>query len=118
MNRLSHSREGEKRRKLRVRGKISGSSERPRLSVFISNIHLTAQIIDDSKQMTLIYVTTVGQKNLSLNKTERAAWVGTELAKKAKAKKVKKVVLDRGSHLYHGRIKALAEAVRSGGVEV
>jgi len=104
-------------RKQRVRSVVSGTAERPRLSVNISNLHITAQVIDDTAHKTLAYVTTVGAKAATGTMTERAAWVGTEIAKKAKAKKVKKIVFDRGGKQYHGRIKALAEAARQEGLE-
>lgn len=104
-------------RKARIRSTVIGTSERPRLSVFISNAHITAQIIDDSSHKTIVYVTTVGQKTLKGNMTEKAEWVGSEVAKKAKSSKVKKVVLDRGGKLYHGRIAKLADAARKEGLE-
>ena len=104
-------------RKARIRSKISGNPERPRLSVFISNQHITAQLIDDTAQKTLAYITTVGQKNVKGTMTERAAWVGSEIAAKAKTSKIKSVVFDRGGKLYHGRIAALADAARKAGLE-
>jgi len=85
--------------------------------VHVSNRHISAQIIDDTKHRTLVQVTTVGQKAATGTMTDRATWVGTEVAKKAKAAKVTTVVFDRGSRLYHGRIKALADAARAGGLE-
>ncbi len=100
----------------RTRAKIRGSAERPRLSVNISNLHITAQIIDDDKGVTLAYATTVGAK-VKGTKTEKAAVIGTEIAKKAKAKKIKKVVFDRGAKLYAGRMSALADAARKEGLE-
>ena len=100
----------------RTRAKIHGTAERPRLSVHFSNQHITAQIIDDDKKMTLCYATTVGTK-LTGTKTEKAAAIGTEIAKKAKTAKVKKVVFDRGSKLYAGRMSALADAARKEGLE-
>jgi len=104
-------------RKRRIRSIISGTTERPRLSVSISNRHIIAQVIDDSKHSTLAYVTTVGGKVEGNNMTERAEWVGLQIAKKANAAKVKKVVFDRGGSLYHGRIKALADKAREQGLE-
>ncbi len=104
-------------RKRRVRAKIVGRSDRPRLSVHISNKHVVAQIIDDATSKTLAYSTTVGETKLTGTMVERAAWVGAEIAKKAKTAKVKTVVLDRGSKLYHGRVKALADAARENGLE-
>ena len=100
----------------RTRAKIHGTAERPRLSVNISNAHVTAQIIDDDKGVTLAYATTVGKK-LSGTKTEKAAVIGKEIAEKAKAAKVKKVVFDRGSKIYAGRMSALADAARKEGLE-
>ncbi len=104
-------------RKNRIRARITGSKERPRLSVTVSNLHVSAQIIDDSVHTTLVSATTVGQKNAGATLSAKAAWVGDEIAKKAKAKKVNKVVLDRNGRKYHGRIKALADAARAGGLE-
>jgi len=100
-----------------VRARVSGSAERPRLSVFISNQHITAQLIDDDAQKTIAAISTVGAKAAKGSMMERAAWVGEEIAKKAKAKKVKAIVFDRGSRIYHGRIKALADAARNAGLE-
>ena len=100
----------------RTRAKIHGTSERPRLSVHFSNMHITAQIIDDDKKVTLAYATTVGTK-MTGTKTEKAAKIGEEIAKKAKTAKVKKVVFDRGSKLYAGRMSALADAARKEGLE-
>ena len=100
----------------RTRAKIHGTSERPRLSVHFSNLHITAQVIDDDKKTTLAYATTVGAK-MTGTKTEKAAQIGAEIAKKAKAAKVSKVVFDRGSKLYAGRMSALAEAARKEGLE-
>lgn len=103
-------------RRHRIRAAVSGSAERPRLSVHISNTHVTAQLVDDTADHTLAYVSTVGSKAVG-TMTERAAWVGAEIAKKAKAKKIKQVVFDRGGKLYHGRVKALADAARNEGLE-
>ena len=100
----------------RTRAKISGTAERPRLTVAFSNLHIVAQIVDDSKGKTLAYATTVGTK-MTGTKTEKAALIGTEIAKKAKAAKIKKVVFDRGSKLYAGRMSALADAARKEGLE-
>ena len=86
------------------------------LSVHFSNLHIVAQIIDDDKKKTLAYATTVGAK-MTGTKTEKAAKIGEEIAKKAKAAKVKKVVFDRGSKLYAGRMSALADAARKEGLE-
>ena len=103
-------------RKNRTRAKIHGTAERPRLSVNISNKHIIAQIIDDDKGTTLAYATTVGSKDKG-SKTELAAKIGSEIAKKAKKAKIEKVVFDRGSRLYAGRLSALADAARKEGLE-
>ena len=100
----------------RTRAKIHGTAERPRLSVNISNAHVTAQIIDDDKGVTLAYATTVGSKQKG-SKSELAAFIGSEIAKKAKKAKISKVVFDRGSRLYAGRMSALADAARKEGLE-
>ena len=100
----------------RTRAKIYGTAEQPRLSVNISNQHIIAQIIDDDKGTTLAYATTVGSK-MTGTKTEKAAHIGTEIAKKAKTAKIKKVVFDRGAKLYAGRMSALADAARKEGLE-
>ena len=117
MNRLAHKIQNLARRTYRVRANITGTSERPRLSVHVSNRHISAQIIDDTTHKTLAHATTVGQKSTKGTMSERAEWVGSEIAKKAKAAKVKAVVLDRGGKLYHGRVKALADAARKEGLE-
>ncbi|HET9722106.1 MAG TPA: 50S ribosomal protein L18 [Candidatus Saccharimonadales bacterium] len=116
MSRLEHKRMTSERRAHRVASRVRGTSERPRLAVSTSNLHITAQLIDDTKGLTVAYASTVGQK-LTGTMTERAAVVGKDIAAKAKKAKVKSVVLDRGSRLYHGRIKALAEAARQEGLE-
>lgn len=100
----------------RTRAKIHGTAERPRLSVNISNKHIIAQIIDDDKGVTLAYATTVGSKDKG-SKSELAAKIGAEIAKKAKKAKIEKVVFDRGARLYAGRLSALADAARKEGLE-
>ena len=100
----------------RTRAKLHGTADRPRLSVHISNKHITAQIIDDDKKATLAYATTVGSK-ITGTKTEQAAVIGKEIATKAKKAKVKSVMFDRGSKLYAGRMAALADAARKEGLE-
>ncbi len=117
MDRLTHTRQNQVLRKQRVRAKINGTAQRPRLSVFISNRHLTAQLIDDTTHRTMIYATTIGQTKLSGSLRDRAVWLGEEIAKKATAAKIKAVVFDRNGRLYHGRLKALADAAREKGLE-
>lgn len=103
-------------RKNRVRAKISGTAERPRLSVTISNTHVSAQLIDDVKQHTVVAATTVGTKAKG-TMTDKAVQVGADIAKKAKKAKITTVVFDRNGRQYAGRLKALAEAARKEGLE-
>ena len=116
MNRLRQKREHAQVRKQRIRSLVHGSSDRPRLSIFVSSSHISAQLIDDANQKTVASITTVGQK-VSGSLTAKAEWTGTEIAKKAKAAKIKQAVFDRNGRLYHGRVKALAEAARKEGLE-
>jgi large subunit ribosomal protein L18 len=103
-------------RKNRVRSKVSGSTDRPRLTVTISNKHVSAQIIDDIKQHTLAASTTVGTKQEG-SLSEQAAFVGSDIAKKAKKAKINAVVFDRNGRQYAGRLAALADAARKEGLE-
>lgn len=104
------------RRHVRVRGKISGTVARPRLAVFRSSEHIYAQLIDDEKRVTLASASDSGIKE-KVTKTEKAKLVGQSIAAAAKAAKIKKVVFDRGGFSYHGRIQALADAARAGGLQ-
>lgn len=117
MNRLASKNNRGAMRKVRVRKTLVTSPERFRLSVNISSRHAIAQIIDDTKHVTVAYATSVGAKAATGSLSEKAAWVGEQIAAQAKTKKVKRVAFDRGAHLYHGRVKALAEAARKGGLE-
>jgi len=103
-------------RKNRVRAKVTGTAERPRLSVTISNLHISAQLIDDVKQTTVAASTTVGTK-LTGTMTEKAAFVGTDIAKKAKKAKITAVVFDRNGKRYAKRLSTLADAARKEGLE-
>jgi large subunit ribosomal protein L18 len=107
---------GEKRfrRHLRVRKRVTGTKERPRLVVFRSLKHITAQLVDDVRQCTLL---TVADSKLSGKKSERSAAVGKLVAEKAKEAGITKVVFDRAGYRYHGRVKALADGAREGGLE-
>lgn len=106
------------KRKTRVRIKTRGTAERPRLTVFRSNKRIYAQLIDDEARKTLLAVSEKEIKPKTKQaKTEKAGLVGEILAKKALKKKIKQVVFDRGSYRYHGRVKALAEGARKGGLE-
>lgn len=112
--------EARKRRKIRIRKKISGTTERPRLVVFRSNLHLYAQLVDDTSGKTLAAAST-----LTLSKTNEkarcnkdgASLVGKEIARMAKEKSIAKVVFDRNGYLYHGNIKAIADGAREAGLE-
>lgn len=117
MNSLSHKLKNLRLRKARIRSRVSGTAERPRLSVTISNMHISVQIIDDVNRKTIVSATTVGSKTATGSLTAKAEVIGTEIAKKAKVKKITKVVFDRNGRQYHGRVKALAEAARAGGLE-
>ena len=108
-----------KARHARVRSKVAGSSNTPRLNVFRSNGNIFAQIIDDAAAVTLVSASSI-DKELKLENggnIEAATKVGELLAKRAKDAKIKTVVFDRGGYLYHGRVKALAEAARENGLE-
>ena len=112
--------EKRKLRKKRIRRKVFGETIRPRFSVFRSNKYIYAQLIDDDKGVTLVSESDLEFKSSSLSslsKKELAYKVGESLAKKALKKKIKKVVFDRGGYKYHGRVKALAEGARKGGLE-
>lgn len=100
----------------RVRAKIVGTEARPRLSVSVSLLHIRAQIINDLRGQTIAYADDLKIKE-KLTKTQKAQMVGEAIAKEAIKKKIKKVVFDRGYKLYHGRIRALAEAARQNGLE-
>lgn len=118
-NDLKHEK-GLARRHRRVRGKISGTSERPRLCVTRSNSNIYAQVIDDVSHTTICGVSTLGPEFKATGKkggtVEGAAEIGTIIGKMAQEKGVTKVVFDRGGHLYHGRVKALADAAREAGL--
>jgi len=102
------------RRHIRVRAKVAGSEERPRLVVFRSDKHIYAQLVNDVTQRTIVTVTDSG---LTGKKTEKSTEVGKRIAEKAKAAGISKVVFDRAGYQYHGRVKAVAEGAREGGLE-
>ncbi len=106
-----------KRRHARVRKSVSGTAECPRLNVFRSNTQIFAQIIDDVKGVTLASSSSVELKIKNGGNVEGAKEVGKDIATKAKKLKIKEVVFDRGGYLYHGRVKALADAARENGLE-
>ncbi len=120
MARVSRN-EARKRRHRRVRKKVFGTPERPRLNVFRSLNHIYAQVIDDVHGVTLAAASTIDKalrdKCKGLSKTEQARLVGQLVAERALAKGIKQVVFDRGGYKYHGRVKALAESAREAGLE-
>nr|AKQ04363.1 50S ribosomal protein L18 [uncultured Microgenomates bacterium Rifle_16ft_4_minimus_5036] len=129
---MKDKRELRLKRRKRIRGSVEGTSERPRLSVFRSNTHIYAQIIDDSKGVTIVSAndlelvkpetkkkskTESSVEKSNKTKIDKATLVGEEIATKAKDKKIKRVVFDRGGYKFHGIVKALAEGARKGGLE-
>jgi len=111
------TRDARLRRHRRIRGKVAGSAGRPRLAVFRSNKGIFAQLIDDENGRTLAAASWLQLRSFSGTKTEQAAEVGKQLAAAAKAAGVTTCVFDRGGYLYHGRVKALADGAREGGLE-
>ena len=106
--------ERRRRRHLRVRQRLAGTAERPRLVVFRSLKHITAQLVDDRTRRTLLTITDQGMAG---SKTQRASEVGKRLAERAKESGLSKIVFDRAGYRYHGRVKALADGAREGGLE-
>jgi large subunit ribosomal protein L18 len=111
------TREARQRRHRRVRGKVSGTAERPRLAVFRSNRGIFAQLIDDDAGRTLASASWLGLKGKAGTKTDQAAQVGKALAAAAGKAGISTCVFDRGGYLYHGRVKALADGAREGGLK-
>lgn len=112
----------ERRKKLkrRIRKNIYGTAETPRLTVYRSNRHISAQLIDDEKQETLVSLTSLNKEfaDAKGNKSEKAALVGEAFAKKAIEAKIKEAVFDRNGYLYHGRVKSFADGARKGGLKL
>ena len=104
------------RRHRRIRGKVSGTAERPRLAVYRTNKGISAQLIDDNEGKTLASANWMNLKSFKGNKTDQASEVGKQLAANAKSAGLDKCVFDRGGYLYHGRVKALADGAREGGL--
>ena len=105
------------RRANRVRAKIQGTAARPRLCVFRSHQHVYVQLIDDEKSKTILTAKDTELKKAKRAKSDSAKEVGRLIAEKAKAKKIEKVIFDRGGYQYHGRVKAVAEGAREGGLK-
>ncbi len=114
--RTSHKRVKRLKNKARIRKKVDGSSDRPRLAVFKSTRHIYAQLVDDRKGQTLVSVSTLSDEIKGVKKTEAAKQIGALLAKKALEKKIKSVVFDRSGYVFHGRIKAVADGAREAGL--
>ncbi len=112
---------GRERRKLRIRKKVTGTAERPRLSVFRSARHIYAQVVDDASGKTLAHASTLSKDLKGTldddKKTDAAKKVGALIAKICKSKQIDRVVFDRNGYLYHGRVSALAQAAREAGLE-
>jgi large subunit ribosomal protein L18 len=108
--------EARSRRRRRIRGKVTGTPQRPRLSVFRSNREIYAQVIDDTAGATLVAARSAEVDTKGLDKTAVARKVGELVGKRAKDKNIETVVFDRSGYLYHGRVKALAEGAREGGL--
>jgi large subunit ribosomal protein L18 len=102
------------RRHIRVRAKVKGTPERPRLVVFRSDKHIYAQLVNDTTQRTIV---TVSDQGMAGKKSEKSVEVGKKIAEKAKAAGISKVVFDRAGYQYHGRVKAVADGAREGGLE-
>ncbi len=117
MNRLDHKRDNKRIRKNRVRSTVVGTAERPRMSVHISNRHVSVQIINDATGTTLVSSSTVQEKKPAGTVTELCAQIGADIAKKAVKAKIKYVVFDRNGRAYQGRLNALATAARENGLE-
>jgi len=117
----SHKEQIRLRRKLSIRHRISGTVERPRLTVFRSSKHIYAQVVDDSKAVSLVAVSSLSKElakgNDEKTKRELAELVGAAIAKACLAKGISKVVFDRNGYIYHGRVRALADGARAGGLD-
>jgi large subunit ribosomal protein L18 len=114
---MANKLEGRARRKLRIRKKVSGTTERPRLTVFRSNKQIYAQVVDDSNGSTLAVATSLKIDKAEANKSQVAEQVGQAIAEACKGKGITQVVFDRNGYIYHGRVKALADGARKGGLE-
>jgi large subunit ribosomal protein L18 len=114
---MANKLEGRARRKLRIRKKVSGTTERPRLTVFRSNKQIYAQVVDDSNGSTLAEATSLKIDKADVNKSQVAEKVGEAIAQALIGKGIKQVVFDRNGYIYHGRVKALADGARKGGLE-
>lgn len=119
MSNAKHKRAARLRRHQRIRRKVAGTSERPRLAVHRSNKHIQVQLIDDDAAVTLVAASTYepAQRSGGTGNVDAARTIGTLIAERARAAGITRVVFDRGGYRYHGRVAALAEAAREGGLE-
>jgi large subunit ribosomal protein L18 len=117
---MARNRQLERRRRIkrRIRKKISGTAERPRLTVFRSNRHMYAQLIDDTVGHTIVAASSKEEGSAGENPIARSSEVGKRLAERAKESGIERVVFDRNGYRYHGRVKALAEGAREGGLQL
>jgi large subunit ribosomal protein L18 len=118
MSVIKHNETLAEKRKKRVRSRMMGTADRPRLTVLRSNEHISLQVIDDEAGKTLVAASDLGKTKIAGNKSERAAKVTAELVKGLKKAKITKLQFDRGSYKYHGRVKVVAEALRAEGINV
>lgn len=114
---MSHKESSRLKKKLRIRNRVHGSTERPRLCIFRSARHIYAQIIDDVTGKTIASASTVEVEGMKNANKDTATAIGKEIAKRAQAKNIKSVVFDRNGYLYHGRVKSLAEGAREAGLD-
>ena len=113
-----HKLDGRKRRHLRIRSRLTGTAERPRLCVFVSNMHLYAQIIDDQAGKTIVHASTLSKElKGSKNNAKTAVALGKQIAELAKQKNITQVVFDRAGYRYMGKIKSIADAARQAGLK-
>lgn len=114
---MKHSKLRLKKRHLKIRSQVRGSKSRPRLVVFRSNTHIYGMLVDDKTGKTLVSVADKGFEKKDITKTQKAKEVGKLIAQKAIKEKINQIVFDRAGYLYHGRVKALAEGAREGGLK-
>jgi len=119
MHKVRHDKTLKEKRRARVRSKLHGSASRPRLNVLRSNKHLSLQVIDDDKAKTLLSTSDMSKKKkMTGTKTQRAQKIAEDLLAKLKTKKIKNLVFDRGHYKFHGRIKAVSDVLKKGGIQI
>lgn len=118
MTKIEHNKTTTQKRKLRIRGKVTGTKKRPRLTVFRSNKHIYLQVINDETGKVMVIGNDLVDKKGKGTKTEKAVRIAQDLLTKLKKSKISTLVFDRGAYRYHGRIKAVAETLREGGIKI